>query len=64
MGFYFSNYGMIKMIGYIRFPGHKCDLVDIEDAEIKCPKCGNDMYTDGEVNFCGYCYTEVKRVSK
>lgn len=49
------------MSEYTRIPGHKCDLVDMVDAETKCPNCGNDMYTDGEVNFCGYCYTEIKR---
>lgn len=48
----------------LRFPGHLCDLVDMEDAYKKCPKCNNDMYTDGQINFCGYCFTETGRINE
>jgi hypothetical protein len=47
-----------------RFPGHKCDLADMDGADRNCPKCGNEMYTDGTVDFCGYCFTELNRYSE
>lgn len=46
-----------------RYPGHKCDLADMLDARRVCPKCGNKMYTDGSIDFCGSCYTELKKVN-
>lgn len=47
-----------------RHPSLACDYSDLMDAHRLCPnpKCyKNEMYTDGIVDYCGYCGTIIKR---